>query len=136
MSSSEQSAVELKGSRGEIYSKIRRNKKKKVFWIKVKPGVRLIVYLLNTTKVRKIIMSRGIASTVNQNVLDGLKNVVELEIVKSKKGRKNLLTKEKEKILKRKRRKKPGELKRILKEMGISRRTYYYWKKNITGHSK
>ncbi len=136
MSSSEQSIVELKGNREEIYSKIKKNKGKKIFWIKVKPGIRLIAYLLNTTKVRKIIMNRGIASTLNRNVLDGLKNTIELKIVKSKKGRKSLLTKEKEKILKRKRRKKPGELKKILKEMEISRRTYYYWKKNIKNQSK
>lgn len=116
----------LSGTRKEIINTINENRNSKVFYIKKKPSVSIFLYLLNNTKVEKIIFLPSIKKTVSKKVLNALKkSKIKIIVKKEKIGRPSKLKVKKfKKIIG----KKITDKKKI-KKLKISRRTFYYWKK-------
>lgn len=98
-------------------------------FIKTKPSKKIFLHLLDGTAVKKIRMGHGIARTVPQSVFEGLRNAgVEVEIVRLKAGRPERYGKEtREKLLAAVSKGMPLEA--ALEKYGVSRRSYFYWKK-------
>ncbi|MEW5996947.1 MAG: hypothetical protein AB1657_05130 [Candidatus Micrarchaeota archaeon] len=128
--SGESKAVELRGSRKEMLDAILANPRGEEFFIKTKPSVKVFSLLLDATRAKRILMSRGIAKTVPARVMESLRKSVSVEVRDGKRGRpREFDVKEFLRVL--------GELegeKERLAALGMSRRTYYYWKKRLDGH--
>lgn len=119
--------VVLKGKRKEILDIIKENKNSEIFFLKVKASIALFVYLLNNSKIKKLIVLPSIYGLLNRKVLDALKKSgVEIEVRKRNVGRPRI---NEEKILKVLRKK--GRDKDKIKELRISRRVFYYYKKKL-----
>jgi len=130
--SGESKAVELKGSRREMLDAILANPGCEEFFIKTKPSVKVFALLLDATKARRIRMNSGVARTVPGKVMESLRKSVDVEIREGKKGRpREFDEKEFLRVLKECK----GEKER-LGALGMSRRTYYYWKKRLNGHKR
>lgn len=116
----------LKGIRSEIIDLIDKSPNETQAFIKVKPSTFLLAYLLNNTKVKKIYCTSGIYKTFPKNILSALKklsiNVVERKV---KQGRPFTILQSQIRAVEKMRRK-GKDLTLICKELGISRRTYYY----------
>ena len=128
--SEESRAIELRGSRKEMLDAILANPEGRDFFIKTKPSVKVFTLLLDATKAKRVRMNRGIAKTVPEKVIASLRKSVKVEIKEGKRGRpREFSEKEFLKVL----REMKGEKER-LGALGMSRRTYYYWKKRLNGH--
>lgn len=102
------------------------------FYVKTKPGVKVFALLLDATRAKKVFMNRGIARTVPVKVMESLRKSVDVEIREGKRGRPREF--DEEKFL-RVLREVKGERERLA-ALGMSRRTYYYWKKRLNGGNK
>ena len=83
----EPSAIELKGTRNEIYRKINDNKEAEEFFLKTKPNVMMFVVLLNETRIKKLYISEGISRTIPQKVMGSLGKSVQVIVKKCRRGR-------------------------------------------------
>ena len=120
-------AIELKGSRDEIYRRISRNKDADTFFLKTKPNLMMFVILLNETKIKKLYISEGIFRTIPRKVMSNLEKSVKIVVKKCRRGRP--------------RKYKEAEVRRVLskkssndakmKELGMPRRTFFYWKRKL-----
>jgi hypothetical protein len=124
--------IELRGSRQEMLDSILANSGGEEFFIKTKPSVKVFALLLDATKAKRVFMNAGIARTVPENVLGSLRKSVSVEIVDGKRGRPRKFG---EAEFLRVLRERKGEGERLA-ALGMSRRTYYYWKKRLDGHKK
>jgi len=120
--------VVLSGTRKEIIDKINENKNSRVFFLKTKPSTSLFLYLLNNTKIEKLILLPSIKKTIPKKVLDALKKSrIIIRIKKMKTGRPlKIDIKRFEKIAG-----KNMKDKRKIEKLKISRRAFYYNKKKI-----
>lgn len=125
------SAVELKGTRDVIYRQINENKDADCFFLKTKPNVMMFVVLLNETKIKKLYISEGISRTIPQKVIGSLGKSVEVIVRKCDRGRPQKYSEKRIKQILSK--KTTNEEK--MKELGMPRRTFFYWKKKL-GFSK
>ncbi len=120
----------LEGTRGEIYQLIADSPDAETAYLKTKPSKLLIAYLLNKTKISKIICSNGIYKTFTKKMKNALEKMgIEIEVLEKKAGRPRKHGEEiieKAKALLRKGMTK----KRAAKELGISERNLYYRLKN------
>ncbi len=123
----ETNTVELKGTRDDIYNQITSNKNAESFFLKTKPNVMMFVVLLNETKIRRLYISEGISKTIPQKVLGSLKKTVEIVVRKCKRGRPQ---KYDEKEIRKVLSKKTTNAEKM-KELGMPRRTFFYWKKKL-----
>lgn len=124
-------AVELKGTRDIIYRKINENKDADCFFLKTKPNVMMFVVLLNETKIKKLYISEGISRTIPQKVIGSLGKSVEVIVRKCDRGRPQKYS---EKRIKQVLSKKTTNQEKM-EELGMPRRTFFYWKKKL-GFSK
>ncbi|MFA5411832.1 MAG: hypothetical protein WC350_00590 [Candidatus Micrarchaeia archaeon] len=124
--------IELRGSRQEMLDSILANSGGEEFFIKTKPSVKVFTLLLDATRAKKVYMNAGIARTVPEKVMGSLRKSVSVEVVDGKRGRPRKF-REAEFIRVLKERKGEGER---LAALGMSRRTYYYWKKRLDGHKR
>lgn len=82
-------AIELSGKRSEIMRIVEENPLCETFILKVKPSKSLFAVLLSKTKVKKLIVTKGILKTIGKSVLSALrKSGVGIEVGKSALGRK------------------------------------------------
>lgn len=128
--SEESRAVELKGNRKEMLDKILANPRGEEFFIKTKPSVKVFALLLDATKAKRVCMNSGIAKTVPARVMESLRKSVTVEIREGRRGRPRKFS---EKEFLRVLRERSDERSRLA-ALGMSRRTYYYWKKRLDGH--
>jgi len=120
-------AIELKGTRDEIYKQINANKNAEAFFLKTKPNLMMFVVLLNQTKIKKLYISEGISRTIPRKVISNLGKSVNIVVKKCRRGRPRIY---KEKEVRRVLAKKiSNEAK--MKELGMPRRTFFYWKKKL-----
>jgi len=124
-------AVELKGTRDIIYRKINENKDADCFFLKTKPNVMMFVVLLNETKIKKLYISEGISRTIPQKVIGSLGKSVEVIVRKCDRGRPQKYS---EKRIRQILSKKTTNQEKM-EELGMPRRTFFYWKKKL-GFSK
>lgn len=121
--------IELRGSRKEMLDAIVSNSEGEEFFIKTKPSVKVFALLLDATKAKRLYMNSGIAKTVPGNVMDSLRKSLSVEIIEGKRGRPRKFREEEFlRVLKA-----AGSEGEKLAELGMSRRTYYYWKKRLNG---
>jgi len=125
--SKEVSAIELKGTRDDIYRQITDNKDAESFFLKTKPNVMMFVVLLNETKIKKLYISEGISRTIPQKVMGSLGESVEVIVRKCKRGRPQ---KYDEKMIRAVLSKKTNNDEKM-KELKMPRRTFFYWKKKL-----
>ncbi|MBN2121868.1 hypothetical protein JW721_02325 [Candidatus Micrarchaeota archaeon] len=124
-------AVELKGTRDQIYSQISGNKDSEAFFLKTKPNVMMFVVLLNETKIKDLYISEGIYRTIPQKVMKSLKKSVNLVVKKCRRGRPHKYSEEEiRRILQE-----SGSNDEKMKKLGMPRRTFFYWKRKL-GFSK
>lgn len=126
-SMSDRQIVELKGTREEIYGQISGNRDAEVFFLKTKPNVMMFVVLLNETRVKELYISEGILRTIPQKVMKSLRKSVKLTVKKCRRGRPRKYDE--------------GEIRRVLSgagsneekmgELGMPRRTFFYWKRKL-----
>ena len=120
--------VNLFGNRIQILRTIDKNKKKEEFFLRNKASIPLLVYLLNNTKIKKLIVLPGVERIMPEKVKKSLlESGVELIISEEKIGRPREIDPKKfsERL---------GERitdKEKIKKLKISRRNFYYWKKKI-----
>ena len=127
--SAESGMVELKGSRRDMVDAILANPRGEDFFIKTKPSIKVFALLLDATRAKKVRMTGGLAKTVPPRVMGSLGKSISVEIVEGKRGRpRKFNEREFLKVLKEMK----GEGDR-LRALGMSRRTYYYWKKRMNG---
>lgn len=125
--SKELSAIELKGTRNEIYQKITDNKNAEEFFLKTKPNVMMFVVLLNETKIKKLYISEGISRTIPQKVMGSLGKSIRVVVKKCRRGRPQKYDEaEIRKVLSKK-----TSNDEKMKELGMPRRTFFYWKKKL-----
>lgn len=127
----ESRAVELKGKRSDIYSRIQANKDASEFFLKTKPNVMMFAILLNETKIKRLYISEGISRTIPAKVMEGLGKSVEVVVKSCKRGRP--------------RKYEEGRVKEMIqsgkpnleqmKALGMPRRTYFYWKRKLKEHN-
>jgi len=130
--SGESREIELRGSRKEMLDAILANPRAEEFFIKTKPSVKVFALLLDATRAKKVCMNSGIAKTVPEKVMESLRRSIAVEIRDGKRGRpREFDEKEFLRVLKEMK----GEKERLA-ELGMSRRTYYYWKKRLDGHKR
>lgn len=123
----EAGTVELKGTREEIYGQITSNKGAESFFLKTKPNVMMFVVLLNETKIKTLYISEGISKTIPQRVMGSLRKSVEIVVKKCRRGRPQKY--DEARIRKVLLSKKSNAEK--MKELGMPRRTFFYWKKKL-----
>ena len=120
---------ELSGTRAEMEGQMDLHRGEAAVRIMAKPSKKIFFMLLQKTSVKKIAMARGIAKTVPQNIYAGLAQAgVEVEIIQKRRGRKDKFGAEAK-----------GRavaavadgmpLVDAMKKFGMSRRSYFYWKK-------
>ncbi|MDD2655560.1 MAG: hypothetical protein PHQ80_02725 [Candidatus ainarchaeum sp.] len=132
MSDASGKRIELKGSRQEMLDSILANSGGEEFFIKTKPSVKVFALLLDATRAKKVYMNAGIAKTVPEKVMGSLRKSLSVEVLDGKRGRpRKFVETEFLRVL----REKGGEVERLA-TLGMSRRTYYYWKKRLNGHKK
>jgi hypothetical protein len=125
--SKEISAIELKGTRENIYRQITENRGAEEFFLKTKPNVMMFVVLLNETKIRRLYISEGISKTIPKKVIGSLGKSVEIIVKKCKRGRPGKYDEKKTKeVLSGK-----GSSEEKMKELGMPRRTFFYWKRKL-----
>ncbi|MBD3398224.1 hypothetical protein GF412_03455 [Candidatus Micrarchaeota archaeon] len=125
--SKEPSAIELKGTRNEIYRTITDNREAEEFFLKTKPNVMMFVVLLNETKIKKLYISEGISRTIPQKVMGSLGKSVKVVVKKCRRGRPQKYDEKKiRKVLSKK-----TSNKEKMEELGMPRRTFFYWKKKL-----
>lgn len=124
--------IELRGSRQEMLDSILANSGGEEFFIKTKPSVKVFTLLLDATRAKKVYMNAGIARTVPEKVMGSLRKSVSVEVLEGRRGRPRKF-REAEFLRVLKERKGEGER---LAALGMSRRTYYYWKKRLDGHKR
>lgn len=132
--SKESKAVELKGSRDEIYARINANKEAEEFFLKTKPSVMMLALLLNQTRIKKLYVSEGVSRTMPPRVTENLGKSVQLEILRCSRGRPQKYSETEIKAALS-----SGKSNdELMKELGMPRRTYFYWKKKLknNGHGK
>lgn len=119
----------LSGSREEMLAAIAANYGEKAVLLKTKPSKKIFLRLLERTAVKKILMGAGIAKTVPDSVRAGLRNAgVEVEVVPLARGRPGKYGAEVRKGIASA--VKGGmPLAAALEKFGVSRRSYFYWKK-------
>jgi len=119
----------LSGSREKMLHGIARRGDEHEVSIKTKPSKKIFLHLLDRTRVKKIIMSHGIARTVPHSVFKGLRHAgVEVKIIRLHAGRPRVHDDAKrEKLLSAAAKGMP--LDAALKKFGVSRRSYFYWKR-------
>ena len=118
--------ITLEGKRSSIFEKISSSPEATEAVLKTKPGRLLLAHLLNRTKVKRIICSRGIYRTFSAKMLSALENIrVRIEISGASPGRPVLYD---EKLIEKARAmlKKGKTRKEAAKELGISERNLYY----------
>jgi len=125
--SKELSAIELKGTRDDIYRQITDNKNAESFFLKTKPNVMMFVVLLNETRIKKLYISEGISRTIPRKVMGSLGKSVEIIVKKCKRGRPQ---KYDEKRIRAVISKKMSNDEKM-KELSMPRRTFFYWKKKL-----
>ena len=125
--SKEVSAIELKGTRDDIYRQITDNKDAESFFLKTKPNVMMFVVLLNETRIKKLYISEGISRTIPRKVMGSLGKSVEVIVRKCKRGRPQ---KYNEKKIREVISKKTSNDEKM-KELKMPRRTFFYWKKKL-----
>lgn len=130
--SEESREIELRGSRREMLDTILAHPRGEEFFIKTKPSVKVFALLLDATKAKRVCMNSGIAKTVPEKVMESLRRSINVEVREGKRGRpREFDEKEFLRVLKESK----GEKER-LEALGMSRRTYYYWKKRLNGHKR
>lgn len=119
----------LSGPRTEMLSAIEAHRASHEVFVKTKPSKRIFLALLERTAVKKIIVSQGIAATMPSRVFDGLRSAgVEIEIREARAGRPDKFdTSLRKKLLSAVA--SGATLRDALKKFGVSRRSYFYWKK-------
>lgn len=117
-------AVELKGTRDQIYNQISGNKDSEAFFLKTKPNVMMFVVLLNETKIKDLYISEGIYRTIPRKVMKSLKKSVNLVIKKCRRGRPHKYKEEEIRATLQG----PGSNDEKMKKLGMPRRTFFYWK--------
>lgn len=123
-------AIELRGSRKEMLDAILSNPEGEDFFIKTKPSLKVFALLLDATRAKRVRMNSGIAKTVPEKVIASLRKSIRVDITEGKRGRPREFS---EKDFLKALREHKGEKER-LEALGMSRRTYYYWKKRLNGH--
>lgn len=113
-----------------MLDKILANPRGEEFFIKTKPSVKVFALLLDATKAKRVCMNSGIAKTVPARVMESLRKSVTVEIREGRRGRPRKFS---EKEFLRVLRERSDERSRLA-ALGMSRRTYYYWKKRLDGH--
>ena len=130
--SEEPSAVELKGTRDAIYRRINENRDADSFFLKTKPNVMMFVVLLNETKIKKLYITEGISKTIPPKVIGSLGKSVEVIVKKCRRGRPRKYDERRiRQVLSKK-----GTNGEKMRELGMPRRTYFYWKKKLNGGVK
>ncbi|MDD5023213.1 MAG: hypothetical protein PHU63_03525 [Candidatus ainarchaeum sp.] len=121
-------SVILFGKRKEMMNKIIDNKNSEIFFLKTKASVPLLAFLLNNSKIKKLLVLPSIYNLINKKVKYALeKSGVGIKCVGSSIGRPRKISKELfEKIMKEK-----ISNKEKIKRLGISKRSFYYLKKSI-----
>jgi len=118
----------LNGNRETIFKKIKSNQNEKIFFLKVKGSVPLFVYLLNNSDIEQLILLPSIYKLLSKKVISALKKSgVELKIINKKVGRPKRNIKQYKEIIRKKRLTDNEKIKLL----GISRRTYYYYKNEL-----
>ncbi len=118
--------VELKGTRDEIYGQISGNRESEAFFLKTKPNVMMFVVLLNETKIKELYISEGIFKTIPRKVMKSLEKSVKLVVKKCKRGRPRKYSEEMRKVFLGK-----NSNDEKMKELGMPRRTFFYWKRKL-----
>jgi hypothetical protein len=121
--------LRLKGNREQILALIRKNPQAEQVEILTKPSKIIFLNLLDGTKVKTIMMGRGIARTIPKKVIDALKkSAIEVVITEKKAGRaKKFSASLKKKALQMIR---DGiKARRISDTLRIPITTVYYWKR-------
>ena len=125
--SKELSVIELKGTRNEIYQKITDNRNAEEFFLKTKPNVMMFVVLLNETRIKKLYISEGISRTIPQKVMGSLGKSIQIVVKKCRRGRPQKYNEmEIRKVLSKK-----TSNEEKMGELGMPRRTFFYWKKKL-----
>ena len=120
-------AVELKGTRDVIYRMINENKDADSFFLKTKPNVMMFVVLLNETKIKRLYISEGISRTIPKKVIGSLGKSVEIIVKKCRRGRPQKYSESRiKRVLSKK-----SDNREKMKELGMPRRTFFYWKKKL-----
>ena len=125
--SKELSAIELKGTRDDIYRQITDNKDAESFFLKTKPNVMMFVILLNETRIKKLYISEGISRTIPRKVMGSLGKSVEVIVRKCKRGRPQKYDEKKIRAVISKKTSNDEKM----KELMMPRRTFFYWKKKL-----
>ena len=125
--SKELSAIELKGTRDDIYRQITDNKDAESFFLKTKPNVMMFVVLLNETRIKKLYISEGISRTIPRKVMGSLGKSVEVIVKKCKRGRPQKYNEEEIRAVISKKTSNDEKM----KELRMPRRTFFYWKKKL-----
>lgn len=125
--SKELSAIELKGTRDDIYRQITDNKDAESFFLKTKPNVMMFVILLNETRIKKLYISEGISRTIPRKVMGNLGKSVEVIVRKCKRGRPQKYDEKKIRAVISKKTSNDEKM----KELKMPRRTFFYWKKKL-----
>lgn len=125
--SEEFSAIELKGTRDDIYRQITGNRGAEAFFLKTKPNVMMFVVLLNETKIKKLYISEGISKTIPRKVMGSLGESVEVIVRKCKRGRPRKYDEERIRSILSKKTSNDEKM----KELGMPRRTFFHWKKKL-----
>ncbi len=120
---------ELSGTRHEMENAIALHKDEKSVRIMAKPSKKIFFLLLQNTSVKKIVLARGVAKTVPHNMFAGLAQAgVDVEIIQKRRGRKEKYGERvrKEALLAVENGMPVAD---AMKKFKMSRRSYYYWKK-------
>ncbi len=125
--SKELSAIELKGTRDDIYRQITDNKDAESFFLKTKPNVMMFVILLNETRIKKLYISEGISRTIPRKVMGSLGKSVEVIVRKCKRGRPQKYDEKKIRAVISKKTSNDEKM----KELMMPRRTFFYWKRKL-----
>ncbi len=125
--SKELSAIELKGTRDDIYRQITDNKDSESFFLKTKPNVMMFVILLNETRIKRLYISEGISRTIPKKVMGNLGKSVEVIVRKCKRGRPQKYDEKKIRAVISKKTSNDEKM----KELSMPRRTFFYWKKKL-----
>ncbi len=125
--SKELSAIELKGTRDNIYRQITDNKDAESFFLKTKPNVMMFVILLNETRIKKLYISEGISRTIPRKVMGSLGKSVEVIVRKCKRGRPQKYDEKKIRAVISKKTSNDEKM----KELMMPRRTFFYWKRKL-----
>ncbi|MCD6549925.1 helix-turn-helix domain-containing protein [Candidatus Micrarchaeota archaeon] len=117
----------LKGDRKTIMNLIRRHPHEREVFLKIKPSVYLLAFLLNNTSLRTLYVTEGVMRTIPRSVVRSLKSMnVRVVVKKVPRGRPYKYPTE---VIRQalKLRKKGVPVTQIAERLGVSKRTLYYW---------